>query len=86
MNNQLKIFEHQDFGKVRIIKINGEPWFVAKDVSHALGYSNSPDALKKHVDAEDKRILKRSHFQKASAHEIHSQKSQNATFISQPAD
>ena len=75
MNNQLKIFEHQDFGKVRIVKLDGEPWFVAKDVSHALGYSNSPDALKKHVDAEDKRILKKSYFQ-----ELHNQKSQNATF------
>jgi X-X-X-Leu-X-X-Gly heptad repeat protein len=65
MKNQLQIFEHQDFGKVRIIELAGEPWFVAKDISKALGYSNSPDALKKHVDAEDKRVL---------------QKSQNATF------
>jgi len=60
MNNALKIFEHKDFGKVRIVTIDGEPWFVAKDVTSALGYSNSRDALKKHVDAEDKRILQRS--------------------------
>jgi prophage antirepressor-like protein len=60
MKNQLQIFEHKDFGKVRIIDIDGEPWFVAKDVSDALGYSNSRDALKKHVDIEDKQILQRS--------------------------
>jgi len=61
----LQIFEHRDFGKVRTVTIDGEPWFVAKDVTQALGYKNSPDALKKHVDAEDRRVL---------------QKSQNATF------
>ena len=61
----LQIFEHKDFGKVRTVIIDGEPWFVAKDVTQALGYKNSPDALKKHVDAEDRRVL---------------QKSQNATF------
>jgi len=65
MNSTLQIFEHKDFGKVRTVTINGEPWFVAKDVTQALGYKNSPDALKKHVDAEDRRVL---------------QKSQNATF------
>ena len=37
MNNALKIFEHKDFGKVRIVTIDGEPWFVAKDVTSALG-------------------------------------------------
>jgi len=65
MKNQIQIFEHQDFGKVRIIELDGEPWFVAKDVAGALGYRNCSDALKKHTDAEDTRIL---------------QKSQNATF------
>ena len=60
MKQALHIFEHRDFGKVRTVSIDGEPWFVAVDVANALGYSNSRDALKKHVDAEDKRILQRS--------------------------
>jgi len=65
MKNQLQIFEHEDFGKIRIITVDGEPWFVGKDVADALGYNNTRDALVKHVDGEDKAIL---------------QKSQNATF------
>ena len=60
MNTTLQIFEHNDFGRIRTVIIDGEPWFVAKDVSDALGYSNSRDALKKHVDIEDKQILQRS--------------------------
>ena len=58
--NSLAIFEHQDFGKIRTVTIDGDPWFVAKDVATALGYKNSPDALKKHVDTEDRRVLQKS--------------------------
>lgn len=54
MNNEIKIFEHEQFGSVRTILINGQPWFVGKDVGKALGYSNTRDALSKHVDTEDK--------------------------------
>ena len=54
MKNQLQIFEHEEFGKVRVIEINGEPWFVGKDVSDILGYVNSRKVLSDHVDAEDK--------------------------------
>jgi len=53
-NNQMQIFEHEDFGKVRIIKIDGEPWFVGKDVTDILGYANSRKVLSDHVDDEDK--------------------------------
>lgn len=52
--NQIKVFENVDFGKVRIIEMNGEPWFVGKDAAEILGYSNTRDALSKHVDDEDK--------------------------------
>ena len=48
--NDITIFSNEEFGKVREITINGEPWFVGKDVAEALGYSNSRDALAKHVD------------------------------------
>lgn len=52
--NELQIFKSQEFGQVRTVTIDGEPWFVAKDVADALGYSNSRDALARHVDDEDK--------------------------------
>lgn len=57
--NELKIFENEQFGKVRAIKINEEPWFVGKDVAAALGYNDTKSALKDHVDVEDKRIVQR---------------------------
>lgn len=53
--NTLTVFENKDFGKIRTTVIDGEPWFVGKDVASALGYINTKDALSKHVDGEDKR-------------------------------
>ncbi len=50
----LTFFDHPEFGVIRGIKINGEPRLVGKDVADVLGYSNSRDALAKHVDEEDK--------------------------------
>ena len=55
---RLKLFENEEFGKVRTVTIDGEPWFVGADVAIALGYSNPRDALAKHVDAEDKGVAK----------------------------
>lgn len=52
--NELQIFKSSEFGQVRTVTIDGEPWLVAKDVADALGYSNSRDALARHVDDEDK--------------------------------
>lgn len=52
--NELKIFENPAFGKVRVVEQGGEPWFVGKDVAEILGYSNTKDAIAKHVDDEDK--------------------------------
>ena len=57
MNNTLKIFEHEKLGKVRTVLINGEPWFVARDVATCLNYSNTRDAVAKHVDSEDKNTV-----------------------------
>lgn len=56
--NELQVFKNQEFGSVRTLVINNEPWFVGKDVAEALGYKNTKDALAKHVDSEDKEILK----------------------------
>ena len=52
--NELKIFENEEFGQVRTIVINNEPWFVGKDVATALGYANPKNAVPKHVSDEDK--------------------------------
>ena len=52
--NELQVFKNQEFGSVRTLVINSEPWFVGKDVADVLGYKNTKDALAKHVDAEDK--------------------------------
>lgn len=52
--NDLKIFENAEFGKVRAVEIDGEPWLVGKDVAEALGYQNPSKALADHIDEEDK--------------------------------
>lgn len=62
MNNKLKIFENPEFGSIRTVETNGEPWLVGKDVAEALGYSNTKDAIANHVDSEDKRIIQKSEF------------------------
>lgn len=50
----LQIFNSPEFGAVRTIEKDGEPWFVGKDVAVALGYKDTVNALKSHVDTEDK--------------------------------
>ena len=52
--NELMIFNNPEFGEVRTVEVDGEPWLVGKDVAQALGYANPRDALAKHVDDEDK--------------------------------
>lgn len=58
--SQCEIFNHPEFGNLRCIEKDGEPWFVGKDVATALGYANTKDAIYAHVDSEDKRIIQRS--------------------------
>lgn len=52
--NNLQIFNSPDFGQVRTIQQNGEPWFVGKDVAKILGYERADNAIRNHVDDEDK--------------------------------
>lgn len=52
--NELQIFTNAEFGSVRTTVIDGEPFFVGKDVAEILGYRDTSDALKRHVDEEDK--------------------------------
>ena len=54
MKNELKNINNDKFGSIRGIEIDGEGWLVGRDVAKALGYKNISDALKKHVDEEDK--------------------------------
>ncbi len=54
MSNELKIFENPAFGKIRTVEKDGTPYFVGKDVAEVLGYTNTPKAIRDHVDEEDK--------------------------------
>lgn len=54
--SDLKIFNSEKFGQMRTININGEVWFVGKDVAEALGFKNSRDAILTHVFGEDKGV------------------------------
>lgn len=63
MENSIQIYENKELGKVRTILIDGEPYFVGKDVAEILGYSDTFGALKKHVDAEDKQNCQNDSFE-----------------------
>ena len=54
---KLQIFNSEEFGEIRTVTIDNEPWFVGKDVAEALGYSNTRDALATHVSEEDKNTV-----------------------------
>ena len=52
--NELKIFKNEEFGSIRTVEIEDTPWFVGKDITDVLGYTNPSKALSDHVDDEDK--------------------------------
>jgi len=52
--NEIAVFSNESYGNIRTVKINDEPWFVGRDIADVLGYSNTRDALVRHVDEEDK--------------------------------
>lgn len=54
--SELQIFNHPDFGQVRTVTLNDEPWFVGKDVARVLGYKNPQEAIRTHVDPDDKGV------------------------------
>lgn len=60
--NELQIFKNKEFGEIRTITIDNEPWLVGKDVALALGYSDTFGALKKHVSDEDKQNCQNDSF------------------------
>lgn len=54
--NELRVFNNADFGDVRTVEKDGNIWFVGKDVAEALGYARTADAVKAHIDADDKGV------------------------------
>lgn len=54
MNNNLKVFENEEFGSIRTLEINSKPYFVGKDVAEVLGYERPTKAIADRVDSEDK--------------------------------
>lgn len=50
------VFNHPQFGNLRTVEINGQPWFVGKDVAEALGYAEPRSAVSKRVEAEDRGV------------------------------
>lgn len=59
-DNKIILFKHDEFGEIRTLNIDGEPWFVGRDIAEVLKYKNTKDAISAHIDAEDKRIIQRS--------------------------
>ena len=53
MNMEIKIFKNSQFAEIRVMMKDGEPWFCAVDVCDALGYGNSREALRKHIEEDD---------------------------------
>ncbi len=54
--NDIQVFNNPEFGEIRTVEINNEPWLVGKDVAEALGYTDTFGAMKKHVDQDDKLV------------------------------
>lgn len=61
--NELQIFQNPDFGEVRTTVIDGEPWFVGKDVADILGYQNGSRDINRHVDEEDRQNYQNGTFE-----------------------
>ena len=53
-DNEIILFKHEEFGEIRTLNIDGEPWFVGKDIAEVLGYAKARNAIATHVDEEDK--------------------------------
>lgn len=53
MENKVQVFNSEEFGEIRTVKIDGEAWFVGKDIAEKLGYARARDAISRHVDEDD---------------------------------
>ncbi len=59
MIEETQVFSNPEFGTIRTVEVDGEPWLVGKDVARALGYRDTDKAIRDHVDDEDKKVLTR---------------------------
>ena len=67
---ELQIIQHNQFGAIRVIVVNGKVLFAGKDVATALGFKKTNDAVRKHVQAQDRRIVRPSQVRQNGAVEI----------------
>lgn len=63
MDNNIKVFENSEFGKVRTVILNNEPWFIGKDVTDILGYQNGSRDINRHVDEDDRQNYQNGTFE-----------------------
>ena len=56
MSEEMQVFTNPDFGDIRTVTIDNEPWFVGRDVARALGYANPLKAVRDHIDEEDRTV------------------------------
>ena len=61
--NDLQIFNSEEFGEIRTVTIDNEPWFVGKDVAEALGYQNGSRDINNHVEESDRKVLSNQNYQ-----------------------
>lgn len=69
MSNELQIFNNTDFGDVRVVNLDNEPWIVGRDAATALGYQNPTEALTDHVPAKFKKIITRKQWQQMASNQ-----------------
>lgn len=60
---ELQVFNHEKFGEVRALELNGEPWLVGKDVAERLGYQNKNRDIVDHVDEEDRIMVNKTQYE-----------------------
>ena len=58
MENKVQVFNSEEFGEIRTVEIDGEAWFVGKDIAEKLGYKDIHKAIKYHIDEEDRGVGK----------------------------
>ena len=63
MTDEIILFKHEEFGEIRTLNIDGEPWFVGKDIASKLGYTDTFGAIKKHVESDDKQNCQNDSFE-----------------------
>jgi prophage antirepressor-like protein len=55
--NELQIFKNEEFGEIRSLEINNEPYFVGKEIATILGYKNGSRDVSRHVEEEDRAVV-----------------------------